>query len=118
MARAAVAGLPSPPVSQAGEQHAVAALIYFLMTGNHWQNFRLGREEMLKDLSTLPPLSFRERGMPSWPEVEAALARALAKFPEERVLVDGGFRRRARCTNRAAGSSTAHTENVTAFPVT
>jgi serine/threonine-protein kinase len=84
MARAALAGLPSPPASQAGEQHAVAALIYFLMTGNHWQNFRLGREEMLKDLATLPPLSFKERGSPSWPELEAALGRALAKSPEKR----------------------------------
>jgi eukaryotic-like serine/threonine-protein kinase len=91
MARAALAGLPSPPVSQAGEQHAVAALIYFLMAGNHWQNFRLGREEMLHDLATMQPLSFRERGRPSWPELEAALARALAKAPEERYSSMGAF---------------------------
>jgi serine/threonine-protein kinase len=91
MARAALAGLPSPPASQAGEQHAVAALIYFLMTGNHWQNFRLGREEMLNDIATLAPLSFRERGSPSWPELEAVLARALAKSPEKRYSSMGAF---------------------------
>ena len=91
MARAALAGLPSPPASEAGEQHAVAALIYFLITGYHWQNFRLGREEMLNDIATLAPLSFRERGSPSWPELEAALARALAKSPEERYSSMGAF---------------------------
>jgi serine/threonine-protein kinase len=84
MASASLAGLVSPPASEAGEQHAAAALIYFLMTGNHWQNFRLGREAMLQDIAGLPPLSFRERGVLAWPELEAVLARALAKRPEER----------------------------------
>jgi eukaryotic-like serine/threonine-protein kinase len=91
MASASLAGLPSPPASEAGEQHAVAALIYFLMTGNHWQNFRLGREAMLKDIAALPPLSFRERGIPPWPELEAVLARALAKRPEERFSSMSAF---------------------------
>ena len=84
MARAAIAGLPSVPVSDASEQHAVAALIYLLLTGGYWQNFRLGRDTMLQDIATLPPLSFRERGAPSWPEMEAVLGRALSKLPEER----------------------------------
>lgn len=84
MASASLAGLASTPASAAGEQHAVAALIYFLMTGKHWQNFRLGREAMLQDIAELPPLNFRERGAPPWPELEAVLARALAKRPEER----------------------------------
>jgi serine/threonine-protein kinase len=84
LAEASLAGLSSSPASEAGEQHAVAALIYFLMTGNHWQNFRLGREAMLKDIATLLPLSFRERGAAPWPELETVLTRALAKRPEER----------------------------------
>lgn len=84
MASASLAGLASPPASEAGEQHAVAALIYFLMTGNHWQNFRLGREEMLRDIASLAPLTFRERGAPPWSGVEGVLARALAKRPDER----------------------------------
>jgi serine/threonine protein kinase len=84
MARAALAGLPSTPASGAGEQHAVAGLIFFLLTGAQWQNFRLGREAMLEDIATLPPLTFRDRGAHSWPELEVALARALSKLPEER----------------------------------
>ena len=84
MASASLAGMASAPASEAGEQHAVAALIYFLVTGNHWQNFRLGRDAMLQDIAGLRPLSFRERGARPWPELEAVLARALAKRPEER----------------------------------
>jgi serine/threonine-protein kinase len=84
MARVALAGLPSMPASQPGEQHAVATLLYFLMTGAHWQNFRLGRDAMLEDIATLHPLSFRERGVESWPELEAVLGRALSKLPEAR----------------------------------
>jgi serine/threonine protein kinase len=84
MARVALAGLPSMPASQSGEQHAVATLLYFLMTGAHWQNFRLGRDAMLEDIATLHPLSFRKRGVESWPELEAVLGRALSKLPEAR----------------------------------
>jgi serine/threonine-protein kinase len=84
MARVALAGLPSMPASQPGEQHAVATLLYFLMTGAHWQNFRLGRDAMLEDIATLHPLSFRERGVESWPELEVVLGRALSKLPEAR----------------------------------
>lgn len=84
MARVALARLPSLPASEAGEQHAVAALIYLLVTGAHWQNFRLDREAMLEDIASLHPLSFRERGVESWPEMEAVLGRALSKLPEAR----------------------------------
>lgn len=84
MARVALAGLPSMPVSAPGEQHAVAALIYFLVTGAHWQNFRPGRDAMLEDIATLHPLTFRERGVEPWPEMEAVLGRALSKLPDAR----------------------------------
>jgi serine/threonine-protein kinase len=84
MARVALACLPSMPASQPGEQHAVAALIYFLLTGAHWQNLRLGRDAMLEDIATLRPLSFRQRGVESWPEMEAVLGRALSKLPDAR----------------------------------
>lgn len=84
MACVALAGLPSMPVSAQGEQHAVAALIYFLLTGAHWQNLRLGQNAMLEDIATLHPLSFRDRGVEPWPEMEAVLGRALSKLPQAR----------------------------------
>lgn len=84
LASAYLAGVDAPAASEAGEQHAVAALIYFVLTGAHWQDFRLGRDAMLEDIATRAPLSFYDRGVPSWPEVEAVLGRALAKQPADR----------------------------------
>jgi serine/threonine-protein kinase len=84
LARASLSGQRSFPATAAGEQHAVAALIYLLITGDHWQNFRLGREAMLQDIAELKPLSFRERGSADWPELENVLKRALEKLPEDR----------------------------------
>jgi len=93
LASAYLTGDTAPPASEAGEQHAVAALIYFLMTGAHWQDFRLGRDAMLEDIATRAPLSFRDRGTSPWPELEAVLGRALAKqptgrFPSLRTFAD------------------------------
>ncbi|HEV2854964.1 MAG TPA: lanthionine synthetase LanC family protein [Thermoanaerobaculia bacterium] len=77
-------GRRAPAASPAGEQHAVAALIYLLMTGTHYRDFSLGREEMLRQIAEEPPLPFAERGVEPWPEAEAVLGRALAKNPDER----------------------------------
>jgi serine/threonine-protein kinase len=46
-ARAALDNVAAPGASAAGEQFAVAALIFLLATGEHWQRFRLGRRDML-----------------------------------------------------------------------
>ena len=83
-AAAVLAGERGPAASPAGEQHAVAALLYLLMTGAHYRDFSLGREEMLRQIAGEPPLPFAERGVEPWPEVEAVLARALAKDRDER----------------------------------
>ena len=84
LAAAAIGGTPAPPASEAGEQFAVAALLYFLSTGAHWRDFSLGRDEMLREIAEEEPLPFRERGAGSWPAVETVLRRAMAKRPEER----------------------------------
>ncbi len=84
LAAAALAGTPSPPASAAGEQFAVAALLYMLATGAYWRDFSLGRDEMLREIATEDPLPFRERGAEPWPQLEAVLRRALARRPEER----------------------------------
>jgi serine/threonine-protein kinase len=85
LAAAAIAGAPEPPpASEAGEQFAVAALLYFLATGAHWRDFSLGRDEMLREIAQEEPLPFRDRGVAAWPELEEVLSRAMAKRPEER----------------------------------
>ena len=83
-ARRARAGRRPPPVSRAGEQHAVAALLYLLLTGFHYRDFSLEREALLRQIAEEPPLPFAERGVAAWPEMESVLGRALAKRPRDR----------------------------------
>jgi serine/threonine protein kinase len=72
---------PGVRASAAGEQYAVATLIYQLVTGAHTRDYSLGREEMLREIADLPPLPFAERGLAPWPALESVLARALSKDP-------------------------------------
>jgi serine/threonine protein kinase len=73
-----------PPASPAGEQYAVGALLYYLVTGAHYRDFSLEREAMFRQIATEPLLPFAERGVAPWPELEAVLARTLAKDPAAR----------------------------------
>lgn len=83
-AAAVLAVESAPRVLPAGEQYAVAALLYLLITGAHYRDFSLGRDEMLRQIAGEPPLPFVARGVEPWPAMEAVLARALAKNPDER----------------------------------
>lgn len=83
-ARAALANEPAPPPSAAGEQFAVGALVFFLVTGEHWQRFHLGRHDLLLDIAEGVPRSFADCGVEPWPEFERILARALSREPTDR----------------------------------
>jgi hypothetical protein len=83
-ARAALAGTPPPPATPAGEQFAVAALLYQLTTGSYYFDFSMGRDAMLQEVIERPPVAFATRGLQPWPELEAVLMRGLAKEPADR----------------------------------
>ena len=83
-ARAALDNVAAPAASAAGEQFAVAALIFLLATGEHWQRFRLGRRDMLLDIAEGTPRSFLDCGAEPWPAFEGILGRALSRDPGER----------------------------------
>lgn len=72
------------PPSERGEQYSIAALLYLLLTGEHYLDFRLERDEMTRQIESEPPLPFAKRGIPPWPGVETILGRALAKDPADR----------------------------------
>jgi predicted Ser/Thr protein kinase len=72
------------PPSAAGEQYSVAALLYLLLAGSHYLDFRFDREEMTAQVQNEPPLPFAKRGLPPWPDVEQILFRALQKDPAQR----------------------------------
>jgi serine/threonine-protein kinase len=84
LARAFAGGLLPPAASAAGEQYAVAVLLYLLATGAYPRDYSLGREEMLREIGGSEPLSFRERGAMAWPRLEEVLRRALSSAPEAR----------------------------------
>lgn len=74
----------SLPPTEAGEQYSIAVLLYFLIAGQHYLDFRYDRDEMRRQVESDPPLTFAQRGVPPWPEVEEILFRALEKDPARR----------------------------------
>lgn len=83
-ARSELADEPAPPASPAGEQYAVAALLYLTVTGFPYLDFQLERRRLLEQIAGEDPLPFRARGVPAWPELESILLRGLAKDPAGR----------------------------------
>lgn len=83
-AQAALDGEMPPAASFAGEQYSLAALLYLLLTGSHVQDYSLERKEMLRQIATGAMVSFKQRGMEPWPEIEHVLARALNKDAKNR----------------------------------
>ncbi len=83
-ARQLLADGSSVPASARGEQFAVAALLYLLATRQHYVDFTLEREEMLRQICDAPPLPFASRGVSPWPALEQTLCRALSKDPAAR----------------------------------
>lgn len=84
MARAVLAGTPPPAASPASEQYAIAVLAHLLLTGLHPIDAPSVQDELLRRIAERRPLPFAARGVPSWPAVEAVIARALAHRPEDR----------------------------------
>ncbi len=83
-AAATLAGRAAPPVTAAGEQYAVAVLLYYLASGAFPQDFSLERQTLLRQIAGDPPLPFTLRGAAAWPALEAVLGRALAQSPADR----------------------------------
>jgi eukaryotic-like serine/threonine-protein kinase len=91
LARALLDSETLPPASEAGEQFALAALLYLLFTGEHYQDFQLDQHTFLSSICDGPMLSFAARGIEPWPEVEPVLARGLSKAPAARYASIAAF---------------------------
>ena len=109
----------NPPASSAlGEQYALAALLYFIVTGSYYLEFSLEKNEMLRQIAEVPPLPFARRGIPAWPEFERVLTKALCKRPSDRFTDVAEFGSAlaavAREESRAAeeGAATAATPDA------
>ncbi|MGO9777798.1 MAG: lanthionine synthetase LanC family protein [Terracidiphilus sp.] len=83
-ARALLVGAPPPPPTPAGEQYGLAALLYLLLTGAHYLDFLLEKEEMLRQIAQAPARLFHQHAVEAWPDVERCLETALSKDPAGR----------------------------------
>ncbi len=85
-AAASLEGRPRPLPSVAGEQYALAALLYSLVTGESYLRFSAVKQEVLRQIVEDRPLAFAEHGLPAWPSLETVLAKALDKNPQQRFF--------------------------------
>lgn len=83
-AKAARAGSALPQPTIAGEQYALAALLYYLLSGAHYLDFSLEKQEMLRQIEEDTPLPLSSRGLPCLPHIEEVLGKALSKNPGDR----------------------------------
>lgn len=83
-ASAMARGAAPPPSSMAGEQYAVAAMLYLLLTGSYYLDFSLERQEMMRQIAEDPMAPFTGRGLNAWPAMEDVLGKALSKDPVDR----------------------------------
>lgn len=80
-----------PAATAFSEQYALAALIYQLITGNHYLDFKIEQSELLRQIVEDPTLPFAYWQTAAWPEVEIPLQKALCKSPESRFASIGAF---------------------------
>lgn len=83
-AAAALRGEPSPPVSAAGEQYAVATLIDTLLTGVESLVLPPGAADQWHAVLEGERRCFADRGRLAWPAIERVLRRGTAREPEQR----------------------------------
>jgi serine/threonine protein kinase len=81
---ACLANWKPPRANPLGEQYALAALIYHLLTGAHYLDFSLEQDVLWQQIVDHSPLPFTHHQIAAWPEVEEILAKALQKDPRQR----------------------------------
>lgn len=94
LARAMLGEAPTPPATVAGEQYALAAVLYQLLTGSCYADFNLERQQMLRQIAESPMAPFATRGLEPWPELEELLEKALSKDPAARFQTVAEWARR------------------------
>jgi eukaryotic-like serine/threonine-protein kinase len=90
-----------PTASFAGDQYALAVLLYELISGADYLDFSHEKRTMFEQIANEAPRSFSDRGVAPWWAVEATIAKALSKEPADRFSSVAEF----AATLRAAGAN-------------
>jgi eukaryotic-like serine/threonine-protein kinase len=106
-AAAVRAGQQPPATTCLGEQYALGALLYFLLTGDHYLDFSLTKDEMMRQICEDSPVPFEKRGLASWPQVENILVKALNKAASGRFASVSDFADVLEAVEPSARVSTA-----------
>lgn len=83
-ANAIVNGKRRPPVTARGEQYAIAALLYYLLTGHYYVDFSIEKKIIFQQILAEPPLPFESFDLNLPAELNKVFAVALAKDPSAR----------------------------------
>lgn len=73
-----------PPASFLGEQYALSALLYQLLTGKPYLDFSFEKEVAFKQIAENPPVPFSQYDLDIDPEIEAVIFKGLSKAPADR----------------------------------
>ncbi|MEL6940772.1 MAG: lanthionine synthetase LanC family protein [Cyanobacteria bacterium J06598_1] len=84
---------PVPAPSFLGEQYALGALMYVLLTGQHYLDFSLELSGLFKQITTLSPIGFDRLNLDTLfsSELEQAVRKALSKDPQQRFSTVSEF---------------------------
>lgn len=83
-ANAIINGKRRPPVTARGEQYAIAALLYYLLTGHYYVDFSIEKKLIFQQILSGPPLPFESFDLNLPAELNAVFGVALAKDPSAR----------------------------------
>jgi serine/threonine-protein kinase len=84
LATALLEDQPPVAVTAAGEQYALAVLLYKILTGHHYLSFSYEPGRAYQQIAKDKPLPFSAFDFPLPPSFDAVFAKALAKSPAER----------------------------------
>lgn len=79
-----LSGVRQPLSSFEGEQYALGALLYLLVTGKQYLDFSFEKEELFRQIAHDKPIPFSKYDLDLDPEIEKTILRALSKQPAER----------------------------------
>lgn len=75
-----------PAPTPHSEQFALSALLYFLATGNYYDDFELEHGAMYQAIAQAKPKAFEAQGQQAWPDLERVLHIGLSVDIEDRYV--------------------------------